>query len=99
MNRMLDALRSRPRRQLLVNLLEPNPRDESKLVEELDFHTGEDEFLARLHHSELPKPDNMGYISWDRKSGEIVKGPAFDEIRPLLALMAAHDDELPDDWI
>lgn len=99
MNEMLDALGSRPRRQLLLHLAERNPRNETEQVDELDFYEDEAAFVTRLHHTELPKLDEMGYISWDRETGEIVTGPEFPEICPLVRLMAVHEDELPDGWI
>jgi hypothetical protein len=36
----------------------------------------------------------IGFISY---AGRL--GPNFEEIRPLLELLAVHDDELPGDWL
>lgn len=96
---ILEALRSQRRRQLLIHVLEKNPREEAKQVDELDFDGDEEEFLVQLHHVDLPKLDEMGFISWDRETGKIVKGPQFDEIRPLLEMLRRHDDALPDGWL
>lgn len=93
---MLEALSSRSRRQLLVNLMRKNPPQEAKQVDELDVEGDKQRFLTRLHHVDLPKLEELGYIEWDPESGEIVKGPEFDEIRPLLELMVRHQDELLD---
>lgn len=35
------------------------------------------------------------FIDWDRESGEIRRGPNFEELRPLLESIVAHQDELP----
>ena len=51
-----------------------------------------------LIHNHLPRLDEAGYIEWDRDSGELSKGPRFDEIEPLLELIESHADELPDNW-
>jgi len=29
----------------------------------------------------------------------VIKGPNFDEIKPLLELLENHEDELPTDWL
>ena len=47
----------------------------------------------------LPKLEDMGYISWDRNTNEISKGPAWDDIAPLLKLIYDHQDELPKGWL
>jgi len=41
----------------------------------------------------------MGLIDWDRQSGELSKGPNWNEIAPLLQLIADNRDELPDEWL
>lgn len=96
-DRLLDALQSRPRRQLLVNLARKNPRDEADQLDELTVEGDEAAFLTRLHHVDLPKLDEMGFVEWDRRTGEITRGPQFDEIRPVIEMMIRHADELPDD--
>lgn len=52
----------------------------------------------RLTHDHLPRLEDAGYIDWDRNTGEIAKGPRFDEIEPLLELIENHADELPPGW-
>jgi hypothetical protein len=52
-----------------------------------------------LTHVHLPKLADYGFIEGDRANDEVIKGPAFDEIRPLLKLLDTHQDELPGDWI
>jgi len=54
---------------------------------------------VNLEHVHLPKLADMGFIEWDRESGDLSKGPNWDEIAPLLQLMYDHQDELPDEWL
>jgi hypothetical protein len=98
---MLDALSHSYRRQLLVALLEHNPQDDDdrdplKLLSE-----GEEAKVLEMElmHVHLPKLEDMGYISWDRTTNEISKGPNWDDIAPLLKLIHDHQDELPDGWL
>ena len=54
---------------------------------------------VELTHIHLPKLADMGLIDWDRQSGELSKGPNWNEIAPLLQLIADNRDELPDEWL
>jgi hypothetical protein len=97
---ILDALGHVQRRKLLTALLVHNPQDEGSVAVAADEST--DEALSRLvemHHVHLPKLEAYGFISWDRDTNEVSKGPNFEEIRPLLELLGAHEDELPDGWL
>ena len=98
---VLDALSNAYRRQLLVALLEHNPQDDDDRDPlELLSETEEADVLEmELVHMHLPKLDEMGYISWDRNTDEISKGPEWDEIAPLLKLIHDHQDELPKGWL
>jgi hypothetical protein len=71
-------------------------RDPLDLIESGD----EPEVLeVKLIHNHLPKLEEMGYITWDRETDEISKGPNWEEIAPLLELIDTHRDELPDGWL
>lgn len=97
---MLDALSNIQRRTLLVALMEDNPQDDSPVIT-ADDESEEDSVkeLTKMDHVHLPKLVEYGFIEWDRENNEVHKGPAFDDIRPLLELLDAHEDELPADWI
>lgn len=103
-SRAFEALANRYRRQLLLALFEANPQDDGDL-DPLDLlKQGEttadlDVTQVELHHAHLPKLADMGFIEWDRESGELSKGPNWNEIAPLLQLMQNHQDELPDGWV
>lgn len=93
----LDALADEQRRELLCALLTHNPQDaRQSMVDETDSPALEQ--LLALQHVHLPKLQEYGFIDWDRDAEEISKGPNFEEIRPLLELLAAHADELPPGW-
>ncbi len=95
-DRILDILRTSHRRQILLLLNE-------ELVETKDdvMMRGEgnsDEIELELETNHLPKLEEAGYIEWNRETGEISKGPNFEEIEPLLKLLEEHADELPPGW-
>jgi hypothetical protein len=94
------------RRRLLLALAEENPQDDddAQNAEEalgtVSGETGDDETIeTELVHNHLPKLEELGYIRWDRETGKISKGPDWEEIEPLLKLLADHEDELPDGWL
>lgn len=96
---MADALADVHRRKLLVALLEHSPQDHSPVGisdSENDAALGDS---VSMNHVHLPKLADYGFIDWDEKRHEVSKGREFDEIRPLLELLDAHEDELPDDWL
>lgn len=97
----IRALSNVHRRRLLAALLEHNPQEDSVSIPE-GVHVGDEELellQAEMYHNHLPLLEEVGFIEWDRDAHEIVKGPTFDEIRPLIELIDAHADELPDGWV
>lgn len=99
MDEVFDALANRHRRRVLLRLLERNPQPE--LVDDAPFDVGrtDGEDRVELVHVHLPKLESMGFIAWDRDDHLIVKGPAFEEIRPLLELVEENEHALPDDLV
>ena len=97
---MVDSLADVQRRKLLVALLEHNPQDDAPVV--IADSAKESEAVERLismRHVHLPKLVDYGFIEWNEETHEVMKGPKFDEIRPLLELLDSHEDELPADWL
>lgn len=97
----LSAFSNPYRRQLLVALLEHNPQDDDDLDPLNTLSENEESTVQKMElvHNHLPKLEEMGYITWDRTTNEISKGPKWDEIGPLLNLINTHQDELPDGWL
>ncbi|MHB9287411.1 hypothetical protein ACKVMT_10290 [Halobacteriales archaeon Cl-PHB] len=91
-----EALGHQTRRQVLAELLEHNPLAIQDVVAR---NVGPDRDDARLQmvHLHLPKLDDMGYVSWDRDSETIVKGPNWDEIEPVLRLFDENGEQLQSD--
>lgn len=105
-DRVVDAFGHTYRRRLLVSLLSHNPQDDEDAqdAEEALRALGDgavetDTLEASLIHSHLPRLEEYGYITWDRETGDIGRGPAWAEIEPFIRLLADHQDELPDDWL
>ena len=99
-NEIFSALRNRPRRQLLVSLL-----DEERAVEGLnvpeDVHAGErdlETLQVELFHNHLPLLSHEGYVDWDRENHRVTRGPRYGRIRPVLDLFEERRDDLPADW-
>lgn len=95
-DRIFDTLSQRRRRVILLLL----KREAIDTTEDVIVRGNSDPDTSDipLTHNHLPKLADAGYIDWDRDTGEIAKGPRFDEIEPLLELLENHADEFPPDW-
>lgn len=96
MDRVLELSAHRRRRQILFMLRRGEPVTESGLAVRGSRDDGG--HSGGVRHVHLPKLAEAGYIEWDRDTGEIGRGPRFDEVEPLLDLIENHSDELPPDW-
>lgn len=96
----LDALNHIHRRKLLIALLDHNPHDYSPAVL-ADSENDDDalDYLVAMNHVHLPKLVEYGFIDRNRDTHEVIKGPNFDEIEPLLQLLADNADELTEGWL
>lgn len=56
-------------------------------VDETSFGDTHGDELS-LRHVHLPKLAHAGLVTWDRDAGTVSRGPAFDDLRPLLASVA-----------
>lgn len=95
---LFDALSREPRRRVLEALRVRNPRTTDEFVRSSPRPDGTDQDTIRLHHVHLPRLDEAGFIEWDREMGTIERGPNYDEVRPVLAILADRSDELPAAW-
>lgn len=97
---MVDALAHVQRRKLLIALLAENPQDETPtVVADSEENSGALDRLVSMRHVHRPKLADYGFIEWDTEEHEVMKGPNFDAIRPLLELLDDHKDELLNDWL
>lgn len=97
---IVEAMAHIQRRKLLLALLEHNPQDdEPVIIADSDSEADAVGRLISMNHVHLPKLVEYEFIEWDKETHEVIKGPQFDEIRPLLELLDDNEDELPDDWI
>lgn len=96
----LDALGHIQRRKLLFALLDHDPQDDSPtILADSEDEADALEHLVGMNDVHLPKLAEYGYINWNRDAHEVTHGPNFDDIRPLLELLADHEDELPENWL
>nr|WP_254523737.1 transcriptional regulator [Natrinema caseinilyticum] len=83
-----------------MTLLDHNPEDEAAIPDDLTTDDEElEEMLMAMTHTHLPKLESLGLIEWNREKNVVTRGPAFDELRPLLELIDRHQDELPEGWL
>ncbi|ELZ12724.1 hypothetical protein C479_03775 [Halovivax asiaticus JCM 14624] len=86
-DKAFDALENEDRRNLLLALLEHNPQTvptRSPVSEQVTSAAPDQQFQTAMYHKHLPKLDAYGFIRWDTETDEVVKGPEFEDIRPLL---------------
>lgn len=97
----LDALSHVYRRRLLVELLsvsELSLRDDENVVAN-GGDVDPDVVYQQLFHLHLPKLVGLGFVEWDRTTDVVGPGARFEEIAPLLGLIAANATDLPDGWL
>jgi predicted transcriptional regulator len=103
LDRIANALGRRYRRETLVALRDRNPLtlEELARVSEVPGPPaaggGAESETVRIElvHTHLPKLESLGYVSWNRDTGTVVKGERWEEIEPVLELFEQHADRLP----
>lgn len=90
LDNMMDALGKRPRRVILLELLD-EPGDVR--VERLEQRTTLDEPHTQLHHAHLPMLERAGYLAWDRERGRVTAGPDFEKVEPMLRILKHYTNE------
>lgn len=97
---LVDAVADIQRRRLLLKLMEANPQPASQVGSpDSESEADVDERAISMEHLHLPKLIDLGIIEFASDGQEVVKGPNFDQIRPLLELLDNTSDELPEDWV
>lgn len=59
-----------------------------------EFQDGKWELL-RLHRVHLPMLEDYGFVVWDREAHVVTRGSRFQDLRPVLELLADERDVLP----
>lgn len=93
-----DALAAADRRRVL-SLLANRREDDPPLRVPDDLATGRQASEAtatRLHHVHLPKLASMDYVEWDPDSGAVRRGPAFEELEPVLSVLNEYEGKASD---
>ncbi|MFC5277830.1 ArsR family transcriptional regulator [Halorubrum rubrum] len=96
----LDALGHVARRRLLLALLDAGSEDDRSVAfDRLADDSPEEDALLSMRHLHLPKLEERGFVAVHPERRSVRRGPRFDEISPLLELLEANGDRLPDDWV
>lgn len=88
-----DVLTHVERRRCLLTLL-----DRERPVEMATAVAGEDALTDRratLRDVHLPRLASLGLVEWDPATRLVARGPAFDEVEPLLRYLDDNRDRLP----
>lgn len=100
LDQVFSALAHPTRRRILTAIMDDNPRRQ-EAFEAVEFRSDDatrETIEIELRHSHLPHLDEAGFVDWRRRTGEVTRGEAFEEIRPLLELMDDHREDLPGEW-
>ncbi|WP_241154884.1 GAF domain-containing protein [Halorubrum sp. CSM-61] len=89
---MMDTLKSRTRRRILVTLIDAGETSLSAL--ERRFPHERDRIA--LYHTHVPKLADAGYVEWDAETEVVSKGPKFSEAEPLVRLLKEYRAESPE---
>ena len=96
---MLDALSNIHRRKLLISLLEHDAQgDGPVIIGDSKSEIDDGKRSVTMRHVHLPKLVDYGFIIWNEETNEVMKGPEFDKIRPLIEFLKYNEEELPGDW-
>lgn len=95
-NRLFEALSKEWRRLILQLVRDGEVHNVADLTDDADHETpGTDIQLVHVH---LPKLAGAGYVTWNRETGALAKGPQFADVEPFLHVLSdgglVADDEL-----
>ncbi|QLG26987.1 helix-turn-helix transcriptional regulator [Halorarum halophilum] len=95
LDRLFTCLSHPNRRRILTTLAESGPRGEDGQASiSLDPNDGG----LEVPDGDLAPLERAGFVSWDRRSGTVTRGPNFETVRPFISLVREHREELPEDW-
>ncbi|WP_139231189.1 hypothetical protein [Halostagnicola kamekurae] len=97
-DRIFDALSSRPRRQLLVSLLEAQPAEFLDLPQAAlgrEPAAEDRELRAALVHRHLPLLADYGFVRWETDPLRVQRGPELDVLEPVVRTLAVRTETVP----
>jgi len=98
MDQYITALSDVQRRRILVELLDRDLQtDGGTLPPETVVEKTHEE--AELYHNHLPWLADADFVRWNRNTNEVVEGPRFEEIEPLIELLDDNATQLPGNWV
>lgn len=92
----LEMVSDSQRRELLLSLQDRSPQDTGVHSGSVSMADGGRKSQVEMHHRHLPKLEEAGLVTWNRDAGRVSRGPAFDDVRPLLALLEESENERSD---
>jgi len=93
----MAAMSDAHRRRVLLRLLESNPTIVETIVPASDT-VDRRMAVLQLRNVHLPKLEEDGFVTWDRETDELTRGPNFAELRPVLEALESHRSALPADY-
>lgn len=93
-DKLAIALAAGRRRQLLRALLRRDPDEPVRPTAVVDADGDPRALRTVLVHVHLPMLADVGLVRWQPDANRVTRGPRFEEIRPLLELVAEHTDDL-----
>ena len=93
----VTALSNPYRRRLLAGLVETKHDGVIDPVAVLSTPpTDSEEIEVRLIHHHLPQLEQQGFINWNRDQGTVARGPAWEDVAPVVTMLQTHRDDLPE---
>lgn len=90
---MMNILTSRTRRIILMTLVGDTTETS---IDTLERKINHEYPRVRLHHRDLPKLDDTGYIEWNDDADTISQGPKFSKVEPLVQLLKEYNTTFPE---
>lgn len=99
LDEVLQVLANKHRRQLLAALLDQRRQEVVQISESVEGDAEQwSNLQVKMRHHHLPRLEDAGYIRWKKQQRVVVRGPAFDEVKPILELFDENAEELPVEW-
>lgn len=90
---MMEVLKSRICRVILMSLI---GKTTETRIDTLEREINHENPRMRLHHRDLPKLDDAGYIEWNDDADTIAQGPKFSKVEPLVKLLKEYNTAFPE---